>query len=33
MKYQSKLFNPEWLTAHQFDPARPIESILGKSTQ
>ncbi|MGA2179150.1 MAG: cysteine synthase A [Verrucomicrobiota bacterium] len=26
-KYQSKLFNPEWLAAHQLDPARNIESI------
>ena len=26
-KYQSKLFNPEWLAAHQLDPALSIESI------
>ena len=26
-KYQSKLFNPEWLAAHRLDPARSIESI------
>ena len=26
-KYQSKLFNPEWLAAHQLDPNRSIESI------
>ncbi|NQU09442.1 pyridoxal-phosphate dependent enzyme, partial [bacterium] len=28
-KYQSKLFNPEWLAAHGLDPNRPIESVLG----
>ncbi len=27
-KYQSKLFNPEWLAAHGLEPNRPIESIL-----
>ena len=26
-KYQSKLFNAEWLAAHQLDAARRIESI------
>jgi cysteine synthase len=26
-KYQFKLFNPEWLAAHQVDPNRSIESI------
>jgi cysteine synthase A len=25
LKYQSKLFNPAWLKAHDLDPARPIE--------
>jgi cysteine synthase A len=29
MKYQSKLFNPEWLAAHQLDPNRPLETVLG----
>ena len=24
-KYQSKLFNPEWLAAHGLDPNRPLE--------
>lgn len=28
MNYQSKLFNPAWLTAHQLDPNLPIESVL-----
>jgi cysteine synthase len=28
-KYQSKLFNPEWLSANGLDPDRPIESALG----
>ncbi len=27
-KYQSKLFNPDWLAAHQLDPHREIETIL-----
>ena len=27
-KYQSKLFNPEWLATHGLDPARPFESLL-----
>ena len=27
LKYQSKLFNAEWLAAHYLDPNRPIESI------
>jgi cysteine synthase len=27
LKYQSKLFNAEWLAAHDLDPNRPIESI------
>ena len=26
-KYQSKLFNPEWLAAHALDPNRTIESV------
>jgi cysteine synthase len=29
-KYQSKLFNSEWLAANGLDPNRPIESVLGK---
>jgi len=29
MKYQSKLFNPEWLTEHGFDSNRGIESVTG----
>jgi cysteine synthase A len=28
MKYQSKLFNAEWLAAHQLDPNRPVETVL-----
>jgi cysteine synthase len=28
LKYQSKLFNPEWLAAHGLESARPVESIL-----
>jgi len=28
LKYQSKLFNPEWLKEHQLAPNRPVESIL-----
>ncbi len=28
LKYQSKLFNPEWLTTHQLDPDRPVQSVL-----
>jgi cysteine synthase A len=28
-KYQSKLFNSEWLMAHQLDPNRPIETVVG----
>ncbi|MGB8463860.1 MAG: pyridoxal-phosphate dependent enzyme [Terrimicrobiaceae bacterium] len=27
-KYQSKLFNPEWLAANGLDPTRAIESVL-----
>jgi len=27
MKYQSKLFNPEWLAAHNLDPQRPVETF------
>jgi cysteine synthase len=27
LKYQSKLFNAEWLPTHDLDPNRPIESI------
>jgi cysteine synthase A len=27
-KYQSKLYNAEWLAAHQLDPGRTLESIL-----
>jgi cysteine synthase A len=27
LKYQSKLFNADWLKAHDLDPNRPIESI------
>lgn len=27
-KYQSKLFNPDWLAAHGLDPSRTIESVL-----
>jgi cysteine synthase A len=27
-KYQSKLFNPEWLAANHLDPNRPLESAL-----
>jgi cysteine synthase len=27
-KYQSKLFNPEWLKSHALDPNQPIESVL-----
>ena len=30
-KYQSKLFNPEWLSAHGLDPNRPVESLLAGS--
>ncbi len=26
-KYQSKLFNADWLAAHRLDPAQPLESI------
>jgi len=29
LKYQSKLFNPEWLAAHQLDPNQPLQSLLG----
>ncbi len=29
MKYQSKLFNPDWLAAHDLDPGLPLESVLG----
>jgi cysteine synthase A len=28
LKYQSKLFNPNWLKEHRFDPNLPIESVL-----
>jgi cysteine synthase A len=28
LKYQSKLFNPEWLAAHDLDPNRAIETVL-----
>lgn len=28
-KYQSKLYNPEWLAENHLDPTRPLESILG----
>ena len=28
LKYQSKLFNPEWLAAHELNPNRPIETVL-----
>jgi cysteine synthase A len=28
LKYQSKLFNPDWLAAHDLDPNRPIETAL-----
>jgi cysteine synthase A len=28
LKYQSKLFNPAWLQAHNLDPNLPVESIL-----
>jgi cysteine synthase A len=28
-KYQSKLFNPEWLKANGLDPQLPLESVLG----
>lgn len=28
-KYQSKLFNPEWLAAHHLNPDQPIDSWLG----
>jgi cysteine synthase len=28
LKYQSKLFNAEWLEAHHLDPNRPLESVL-----
>jgi cysteine synthase A len=27
-KYQSKLFNPEWLRAHNLDPDVSLESVL-----
>ena len=27
-KYQSKLFNADWLASQKLDPSRPIESIL-----
>jgi cysteine synthase len=27
-KYQSKLFNPEWLAAHSLDPNQALESVL-----
>lgn len=26
-KYQSKLFNPEWLAAHELNPNQPIDSV------
>jgi cysteine synthase A len=28
MKYQSKLFNPAWLSERHLDPNLPIESVL-----
>ena len=28
-KYQSKIFNPDWLIAHGLDIGQPIDSILG----
>jgi cysteine synthase A len=28
MKYQSKLFNPEWLATHQLNPNQPVQSVL-----
>jgi hypothetical protein len=28
LKYQSKLFNPEWLSEHDLDPHRPLESMI-----
>lgn len=28
LKYQSKLFNAEWLAAHCLDPTRPLESVM-----
>ena len=28
VKYQSKLFNAEWLAAHRLDPTRPLESVM-----
>jgi cysteine synthase A len=28
VKYQSKLFNAEWLAAHHLDPNLPLESVL-----
>jgi len=27
-KYQSKLFNSQWLADHDLDPDRPVESVL-----
>jgi len=27
-KYQSKLFNPAWLAAHQLDPGQKLETML-----
>jgi len=27
-KYQSKLFNPAWLAAHQLDPGQKLETLL-----
>ncbi len=29
LKYESKLYNPEWLFDHGFDTERPLESVLG----
>ena len=28
LKYQSKLFNTEWLAAHRLDPTKPLESVI-----
>jgi cysteine synthase A len=30
LKYQSKLFNPEWLSAHDLDPNRAVETVLAE---
>jgi len=32
-KYQSRLFNPEWLATHNLDPNRSVESCLERSAE